>query len=85
LVIVAGPGERRLRLVRPSADALRNDVVTATALEIGAVGSGVDPESATHTTRLSIQLERSSLTLFMIASSEVVPGKLQQRIGIPRR
>ena len=41
------------------------------------------PESVTHTTRFSIQLPRSSLTLQITSWSDVVPGKVQQRTGTP--
>lgn len=59
------------------------------AEEKAATGQKPDPdaagpaESATHTTRLSIQPTRSSSMARMITRSEVFPGNVQHRTGTP--
>ena len=84
--VVITPGARR---VRPSPRATRRGRARRRcsgrrpSADRRGCASELKPESATHTTRFSIQPARSSLIVLMIAWSEVVPGKVQQRIGIP--
>jgi hypothetical protein len=45
--------------------------------------AGLKPESVTHTTRLSIRERGRPLILLITSWSDVLPRRVQQRIGTP--
>jgi hypothetical protein len=83
LVIAAGARQYGPGLVRPAPDALGDDVVAATLLEIGAVLPRVEARVRHPHHPVQHPTGQVVLIVLMIAWSDVVPGKVQQRIGIP--
>jgi len=82
-LVAARSGEAGLRLGGVAAQLLPDDAVAACPLEVAAVLCGVEPRSATHSTRPSFRADRSSFACPISSWSLALPGVVQTRMGIP--
>ena len=85
LVVAALAGQRRGGLGAGVAELLGVDVAPAARARQARLAAEANPRSATHTRRRRFHAPGSSLTLRMIFWPFSLPGKVQQRTGMPSR